>query len=176
MQYGIKLLYLGVQMNRHGINGSGCIADFSGARIFSLLPSFPESISLIYSTHVYKNFRIEHFIRNFVQLWWYCVQWIFFFFHQYEEENHRDRLLTTFVRIIHFPTDVGMNEIGYCFRILPFSCSNGSNCSSSYTRECMHACVNTESSCILRRPCARRANRRGNGWDARERGTSVFSV
>lgn len=99
-----------------------------------------------------------------------------FFFHQYEEENHRDRLLTTFVRIIHFPTDVGMNEIGYCFRILPFSCSNGSNCSSSYTRECMHACVNTESSCILRRPCARRANRRGNGWDARERGTSVFSV
>lgn len=100
----------------------------------------------------------------------------FFFFINYEEENHRDRLLTTFVRIIHFPTDVGMNEIGYCFRILPFSCSNGSNCSSSYTRECMHACVNTESSCILRRPCARRANRRGNGWDARERGTSVFSV
>lgn len=39
MQYGIKLLYLGVQMNRHGINGSGCIADFSGARIFSLLHS-----------------------------------------------------------------------------------------------------------------------------------------
>lgn len=78
MQYGIKLLYLGVQMNRHGINGSGCIADFSGARIFSLLPSFPESISLIYSTHVYKNFRIEHFIRNFVQLWWYYAQWIFF--------------------------------------------------------------------------------------------------
>lgn len=86
-----------------------------------------------------------------------------FFFINYEEENHRDRLLTTFVRIIHFPTDVGMNEIGYCFRILLFSCSNGSNCSSSYTRECMHACVNTESSCILRRPCARRANRRGNG-------------
>lgn len=72
MQYGIKLLYLGVQMNRHGINGSGCIEISLVKRIFSLLLLFhsQNQYRWLLDTRTQK-FSSRTFIRNFVELWRY---------------------------------------------------------------------------------------------------------